>query len=177
MRENPAPRCFASVWRRALPCSSVTLVHGGRSSSARMCGSGLPRKPLRSLNFWTMSRRDCGSPQFHLAVRQHLTRGRTRQRKHDSGNPISTEVGEEAAMKPDTLEECGTPKVMAPLHVLIVEHSPDDVELMLLQLREAGLGFDYVTAEDRDQFRRALQEKKLDRNLSDYLLPHCVGLD
>src|SRR6266481_8004601 len=129
MQQNPAPRCFASVWKRGLPCSIVTLVRGGRSSSARMCGSGLPRKPLRSLNFWTMSRQDCGSRQFHLAVRPHLTRGRKRQRKHDLGNPIPTEVGEEAAMKPSTLEECGTPKVMAPLHVLIVEHSPDDVEL------------------------------------------------
>ncbi len=80
-------------------------------------------------------------------------------------------------MKPSTLEECGTPKVMAPLHVLIVEHSPDDVELMLLQLREAGLRFDHVTAENRDQFRRALQEKNFDAILSDYRLPNWTGLE
>jgi two-component system, cell cycle sensor histidine kinase and response regulator CckA len=80
-------------------------------------------------------------------------------------------------MKSGTLEELGTLNVMAPLRVLIVEHSPDDVELMLLQLREAGLRLDYVTAENRDQFRQALQQQTFDAILSDYRLPNWTGLD
>jgi len=58
-------------------------------------------------------------------------------------------------MKPGTLEEFTTQRAMAPLHVLIVEHSPNDVELILLGLQEAGLRVDYTVAENQEQFRRA----------------------
>jgi PAS domain S-box-containing protein len=80
-------------------------------------------------------------------------------------------------MKSGTLEEFGTLKAMAPLHVLIVEHSREDVELILLQLREAGLRIDYTLAENREQFSRALQQENFDAILSDYRLPNWTGLE
>ena len=80
-------------------------------------------------------------------------------------------------MRSGTLEEFGTQKAMAPLHVLIVDHSPDDVELMLVQLREAGLSLDYTLAENREQFRQALQQENFDAILSAYRLPNWTGLE
>ena len=80
-------------------------------------------------------------------------------------------------MKTGTLEELGTLKAMAPLHVLIVEHSRSDVELMLAGLREAGLRVDYTVAENQEQFRRALQQENFDAILSDYRLPDWTGLE
>jgi two-component system cell cycle sensor histidine kinase/response regulator CckA len=80
-------------------------------------------------------------------------------------------------MKSGTLEEFGTLKAMAPLHVLIVEHSRNDAELILHELREAGLRFDHTLAEDKQQFRRALQQEKFDAILSDYRLSNWTGLE
>ena len=80
-------------------------------------------------------------------------------------------------MKSDTLVEFGTLKATAPLRVLILEHSRTDLELILLQLREAGLHFDYTLAENREQFHRALQQEKIDAILSDYRLPNWTGLE
>ena len=80
-------------------------------------------------------------------------------------------------MKPSALEEFTTQRAMAPLRVLIVEHSPNDVELILLGLREAGLPVDYTVAENQEQFRRALQQENFDAILSDYRLPDWTGLE
>ena len=80
-------------------------------------------------------------------------------------------------MKSDTLEEFGAQKATTPLHVLIVEHSRNDVELILLELREAGLRIDYTVAENREQFCRALQQENFDAILSDYRLPNWTGLE
>jgi CheY-like chemotaxis protein len=77
-------------------------------------------------------------------------------------------------MKSVALEEIGTLKGMAPLHVLILEHSRTDVELIL---REAGLRFDYTLAENREQYRGALQQEAFDVILSAYQLPSCTGLE
>src|SRR5216684_6160573 len=83
----------------------------------------------------------------------------------------------EGPMKSGTLEQFGTLKAMAPLHVLIVEDSRDDAELILLELREAGLRVDYTMAENREQFRRALQQENIDAIFSDYRLPSWTGLE
>ena len=80
-------------------------------------------------------------------------------------------------MKSGTLEEFGTLKAMAPLHVLIVAHSRNDVELILHELREAGLRLDHTLAENKEQFHRALQQKSFDAILSDYRLPNWTGLE
>ncbi len=80
-------------------------------------------------------------------------------------------------MKSVALEEISTLKPMAPLHVLILEHSRTDVELILLQLRDAGLRFDYTLAENREQYRGALQQEAFDVILSAYQLPSWTGLE
>jgi PAS domain S-box-containing protein len=80
-------------------------------------------------------------------------------------------------MKSDALEEFGTLKTTAPLHVLIVEHAQNDVELMLLELKEGGLRVDHTLVESKEQFRRALQQESFDAILSDYRLPNWTGLD
>src|SRR5713101_9946376 len=80
-------------------------------------------------------------------------------------------------MKTGTLEEFGMLKAIAPLHVLLVAHSRDDVELILGEFREAGLRVDYTMAENREQFRRALQQENFDAILSDYRLPNWTGLE
>src|SRR5258708_546003 len=80
-------------------------------------------------------------------------------------------------MKSVALEEISTLKLMAPLHVLILEHSRTDVELILLQLRDAGLRFDYTLAENREQYRGALQQEAFDVILSAYQLPSWTGLE
>jgi PAS domain S-box-containing protein len=80
-------------------------------------------------------------------------------------------------MKAGTLEEFGTLKAMAPLHVLIVARSRDDAEVMLHELREAGLRLDHTLAENQQQFRRALQQENFDAILSDYRLSNWTGLE
>ena len=80
-------------------------------------------------------------------------------------------------MRSGTLEEFGIQKAMAPLHVLIVEHSQDDVELILMQLRDAGLRLDYTLAENREQFRQAIEQENFDAILSAYRLPDWTGLE
>ncbi len=81
------------------------------------------------------------------------------------------------AMKSDTLLKFDTPKAVAPLRVLILEHSRADLDLILLQLREAGLHFDYILAEDRQQFLRALHKEKFDAVIAAYEFPNWTGLE
>ena len=80
-------------------------------------------------------------------------------------------------MKAGTLEEFGTLKAMAPLHVLIVARSRNDAEVILHELREAGLRLDHTLAENQQQFRRALQQENFDAILSDYRLSNWTGLE
>jgi CheY-like chemotaxis protein len=78
-------------------------------------------------------------------------------------------------MKAGTLEEFGTLKAMAPLHVLIVARSRNDADLILHELREAGLRLDHTLAENQQQFRRALQQENFDAILSDYRLSNWTA--
>ena len=80
-------------------------------------------------------------------------------------------------MKSSALLEFGTTKATAPLHLLILEHSQDDAELILLQLREASLRFHYTVAGNQEQFRRALQQENFDAILSDYRFPNWTGME
>src|SRR6266478_2214883 len=174
---SPAHRCFASVWKSASPCSIETWGHGARWNFACVRVSGLPRRLLRFLNSWTASRQGCGFRRCKLPERQHRGRLSTRPRNIEASTAISAEIWQGVAMKTGTLEEAGTLKAMAPLHVLIVEHSRNDVELILHELRGAGFYLDHTLAENKEQFRRALQHENFDAILSDYRLPNWTGLE
>jgi two-component system cell cycle sensor histidine kinase/response regulator CckA len=80
-------------------------------------------------------------------------------------------------VKPVTLEETHAPLGTTPLRALLLENSSPDVELILLQLSEAGFCVDHTLVETRAQFRRALAENDYDVVLADYRLPSWNGLD
>ena len=80
-------------------------------------------------------------------------------------------------MKSGTLEEFGTLKGTAPMHVLIVEDSQEDVELILHELREAGARVDHTLVENKQQFLRALQQGNFDAILADFRLPNWTGME
>ena len=80
-------------------------------------------------------------------------------------------------MKTGTLEEMRTPALATPLRLLIVEHAAEDVELVLIALKESGVRPDHTVVQGKEEFRQALQSGKYDAVLSDYRLPSWNGLD
>jgi two-component system, cell cycle sensor histidine kinase and response regulator CckA len=80
-------------------------------------------------------------------------------------------------MKSPALEEAPLTHVTTPLRVLLVEHSPHDIELILFELRDSGFCVEPTLAETRDEFRRVLANGFLDAVLADYRLPGWSGLD
>jgi len=64
-----------------------------------------------------------------------------------------------------------------PLHVIHIEDSPEDCELIRHMLQAAGIGCEVVRIETREQFTKALQESECDLILSDCNLPHFDGLE
>src|ERR1043166_9078886 len=58
-----------------------------------------------------------------------------------------------------------------PLHILIVEDSADDTELVALQLRRAGYSFDYERVDSAEGMRKALEGREWDLVISDYVVP------
>ena len=80
-------------------------------------------------------------------------------------------------MTPLAPEEVSTLVITAPVQLLIVEHSIDDVELILLELKKAGVQIHHITVEDKDQFHAALGKQTFDAVLCDYRLPTWTGMD
>jgi len=80
-------------------------------------------------------------------------------------------------MKTGTLEEMRTPALATPLRLLIVEHVAEDVELVLIALKESGVRPDHTVVQGKEEFRQALQSGRYDAVLSDYRLPSWNGLD
>lgn len=64
-----------------------------------------------------------------------------------------------------------------PLRLLILEHTPDDVDLTLLALRDAGFSVTNTITANKAQFLAALRDHSFDAVLSDYRLPGWTGLD
>ncbi|HEY6559140.1 MAG TPA: ATP-binding protein [Polyangiaceae bacterium] len=64
----------------------------------------------------------------------------------------------------------------SPIRVLFVEDNPDDVELELLALRQAGLVVEHRTVETRADLLAALAEQHWDLILCDYWMPELSGL-
>jgi PAS domain S-box-containing protein len=64
---------------------------------------------------------------------------------------------------------------MRKLNLLLVEDSEDDAELMLIELRRGGYQPDYVRVDHADAMRAALQSRKWDLVISDYVMPQFSG--
>lgn len=62
------------------------------------------------------------------------------------------------------------------LKILFVEDLPSDAELAILELRKAGLRFEEMVVDTRDEFIRALREFSPDIVISDYMMPSYNGL-
>ena len=80
-------------------------------------------------------------------------------------------------MKPRLLEEAPFASEIAPLHALIVENSPHDIDLMLFELRDSGFHVEPTAVKTRDEFKRVLATQNFDFVLADYRLPGWSGLD
>jgi two-component system, cell cycle sensor histidine kinase and response regulator CckA len=59
-----------------------------------------------------------------------------------------------------------------PIRVLIVEDSPDDAELIVLELKRGGYEPEYLRVDRADAMQQALAHGEWDLILSDYSLPH-----
>jgi two-component system, cell cycle sensor histidine kinase and response regulator CckA len=64
-----------------------------------------------------------------------------------------------------------------PLHILIADDDPDDVDLCLRALAKSGLKFHADTAFTKDDFARKLREQSVDVVLSDYRMKGWTGMD
>jgi len=63
------------------------------------------------------------------------------------------------------------------LRILILEDLPSDAELMVYELRQAGIAHSYRQVADREHFVAALTEDCPDIILSDFYLPNFDGLE
>jgi PAS domain S-box-containing protein len=59
-----------------------------------------------------------------------------------------------------------------PLHILIIEDSKDDTELLLRQLRDNGYDLNYEQVETTEAMKTALARQSWDVVIADYSLPH-----
>ena len=59
-----------------------------------------------------------------------------------------------------------------PLHVLIVEDSEEDADLIVLELKRGGYDPEFLRVDTADALRRAFDEKPWDLVLSDFSMPH-----
>ena len=64
-----------------------------------------------------------------------------------------------------------------PLRALILEDSPDDAELLVLQLRHSGFDVVSTRVQEREEFRAAASGGDFDLVFADYHLPHWTGID
>src|SRR2546421_10685744 len=81
------------------------------------------------------------------------------------------------ALKESKRKKTETPDTARMLRALIVEDSEDDLELLLLHLKESGYHVKHTLVQGRDEFRAALRNGDFDAVLSDYNLPGWSGLD
>ncbi|MGI5835609.1 MAG: ATP-binding protein [Chloroflexota bacterium] len=63
-----------------------------------------------------------------------------------------------------------------PLHLLIIEDSEDDADLVLLQLRRGGYAPTFSRVDNPEDMARALEQQRWDIVISDYVMPHFSGL-
>jgi DNA-binding NtrC family response regulator len=64
---------------------------------------------------------------------------------------------------------------MSKIKILIVEHDPNDLELLLFELGKSGINHETKVVENEVNFRKALSKFRPDIILSDYSLPSFDG--
>ncbi|MSQ48749.1 MAG: HAMP domain-containing histidine kinase [Deltaproteobacteria bacterium] len=69
-----------------------------------------------------------------------------------------------------------TERIEMPLHILYLEDSPQDVELVEATLAAEGIACDLQWVETQPRFQQALEQPELQLILSDYALPGFDGL-
>jgi signal transduction histidine kinase len=67
------------------------------------------------------------------------------------------------------------PEINASVKVLILEHEPDDIELLRHELNKGGLRYESIVVQEREPYQEALREFRPDIVLSDYVLPRFDG--
>ena len=60
----------------------------------------------------------------------------------------------------------------APINLLLIEDSPDDAELVVMELRRGGYDPSYKRVDTAAQMREALKERRWDMILCDYTMPN-----
>jgi len=80
-------------------------------------------------------------------------------------------------MSTTTVERLRSSLSTKPLHLLILEHSENDVDLILFELKGSGYLVEPTIAENREQFRQALESGTFDAVLADFRLPNWTGLE
>src|SRR5271170_6338225 len=80
-------------------------------------------------------------------------------------------------MKSALLDALAMPESTTRVRVLMLEHEPQDAELMLLELKACGYEVEYRLAENKEEFLAALKDGAFDAILADYRLPSWTGLD
>ncbi|MEA3446194.1 MAG: PAS domain S-box protein [Bacteroidota bacterium] len=63
------------------------------------------------------------------------------------------------------------------LHVLILEDSPDDAELLIIELKKNGFNTKWKRVETKIEFEKSLQNEEWDIILSDYVMQGFTGID
>src|SRR5438270_8838277 len=61
-----------------------------------------------------------------------------------------------------------------PIHVLLIEDSPEDAELILMELRRGGLSPNAKRVETAEQLTHALRQRQWDLILCDYTMPELT---
>lgn len=69
-----------------------------------------------------------------------------------------------------------SPQITKPLHLLIVEDVPEDAELIVLTLQQAGYQFTYDIAENATSYQNYLKTQVYSAVLADYRLPGFNGI-
>jgi two-component system, cell cycle sensor histidine kinase and response regulator CckA len=71
----------------------------------------------------------------------------------------------------------GPPKVEKPLHLLVADDDPNDIELCLRELKRSGIPFHAETTSTRQDFVAKLSRLPVDVVLSDYRMKDWNGMD
>jgi CheY-like chemotaxis protein len=80
-------------------------------------------------------------------------------------------------MTKETVALSSTLKATAPWRLLMLEDSPEDLALLLLELSRAGLSYSHTHVENKQRFDQIFVPGCFDAVISDYRLHSWTGMD